>query len=100
METYHDAMRREESRIATEFIGTVTAKALTDKSGFKKYVWGARVDASVFDVMCETIEGNHALMAKVFRALVLCANRGTIEASQALGEMAQEYAKLNAEVDV
>lgn len=104
LDSYQDRMEREEERLTRLFAFAVMSKAQHESVDFAPTVTTykdferVQVKRTVFDVMCETVEGDHSLMRTVFNALVLCAKRGNIEAIDAIRAMASEYGRLNAEV--
>lgn len=101
VDAYHAQLEKEEDRIRSEFIQSVTTKTLTDRAGFGHvYVGSKRVPASVIDVLCNAMDSGKGNDAAVFGALILCAKKGDVDAIAAIKKLADTYASSHAEVDV
>lgn len=105
VDTYHQAMEREEQRLSQEFVGAVMSKTLTDQAGFGHvYIHlgdaSRKTSASVFDVLDSALDGDFKARAIVFGALILCAKKGDVDAIAAVKKLADTYASSHAEVNV
>jgi hypothetical protein len=101
-DSYQDEMERAEDKLRSAFIIAVNTKPLESKAGFgNTFSWdgiaSVQVDATVLDVLVDAMDYRNN-SAVVFKALVLCANKGDIDAAAALQRLANTYAEIHAEV--
>lgn len=102
--SYAERMAEAEADLAHEFICAVMTKRMDESVDFDTRP--VRIDGRHIgqrqSTVCEVMEdamdysSNDAI---VFKALIVCASNGSVEATQAIEILARTFARINAEVD-